>query len=146
MMTRNVVLTIGILYLLVGLAGFVPALSSAPPVGAPTLAADTAYGYLLGLFPVNGLHNLFHLGIGIWALSAYRSLPKSITFSRGLAILYGLLTVMGLIPALNTAFGWIPLFGHDVWLHAATAAIAAYVGYGEAAETVRVKWEARRVS
>jgi hypothetical protein len=34
------------------------------------------------------------------------------------AVVYGILTVMGLIPALDTTFGLIPLYGHDVWLHA----------------------------
>ncbi len=33
---------------------------------------------------------------------------------------------MGLIPVLNTSFGLIPIFGHDVWLHALFALAAAY--------------------
>jgi hypothetical protein len=36
---------------------------------------------------------------------------------------------MGLIPGLSTLFGLVPLFGHDVWLHALTAIIAAWFGY-----------------
>lgn len=36
---------------------------------------------------------------------------------------------MGLPPVLNTVFGLIPIFGHDVWLHALTALIAAYFGF-----------------
>jgi hypothetical protein len=41
------------------------------------------------------------------------------------------LTVMGLIGAarLHTTFGLIPLYGHDVWLHALLAAGAAYFGW-----------------
>jgi hypothetical protein len=39
------------------------------------------------------------------------------------------LTVFGLIPGLNTLFGLTPLFGHDVWLHALTAIIAAWFGW-----------------
>jgi hypothetical protein len=50
-------------------------------------------------------------------------------FARALAILYGLLAVLGLIPGLNTLFGMVPLHGHDVWLHAGTAMIAAYFGW-----------------
>jgi hypothetical protein len=30
---------------------------------------------------------------------------------------------------LNNVFGFIPLHGHDVWLHAGTAALAAYFGW-----------------
>jgi Domain of unknown function (DUF4383) len=146
MTTRNFVLTIDILYLLVGGLGFFPGLVSAPHAGAPSVTVDSGYGYLFGLFPVNMPRNLVHFAIGFWALSVYRNLPQSITFARGLAILYGVLTVMGLIPALNTTFGLMPLFGHDVWLHAATAVIAAYVGYGRTAEVVPLEWEARRAS
>jgi hypothetical protein len=48
-----------------------------------------------------------------------------------LAVIFGVLTVMGLIPGLNTVFGLIPLFGHDIWLHALTAIAAAYFGFRE---------------
>ena len=47
-------------------------------------------------------------------------------------MLYAVLAVMGFIPGVNTVFGSVPLFGHDVWLHALTAAIAAYFGSGRA--------------
>ena len=50
-------------------------------------------------------------------------------FARGLTVVYGVLAVMGLIPVLNTTFGLIPIFGHDVWLHAGTAILAAYFGW-----------------
>jgi hypothetical protein len=45
------------------------------------------------------------------------------------AVSYALLTVMGLIPATQTTFGLVPIWGHDVWLHAALAAGATYFGY-----------------
>jgi hypothetical protein len=37
--------------------------------------------------------------------------------------------VMGLVPGLNTTFGLVPLFSHDVWLHAILALGAAYFGF-----------------
>lgn len=46
-----------------------------------------------------------------------------------MALIYGLRTVLGLIPATSTAFGLVPIYGNDVWLHAALAAVAAYFGY-----------------
>jgi hypothetical protein len=126
--TRYFAMIAGIIYVIVGLFGFIPG-AVTPPAGAPDLAVDILYGYLIGLFPVNILHTLVHLLIGVWGLLAYRSLSGSIGFARGLAIIYGLLTIMGLLPGLNTVFGLIPLFGHDVWLHAVTGLIAAYFGY-----------------
>ena len=127
---RYFAIAAGMVYALVGLLGFVPGINVDGPPDAPTLAIDSFYGYLLGLFPVNLLHNVVHLAIGAWGIVAYsRGIPGSRAFARGLAILYGVLTILGLIPGLNTLFGLVPLYGHDVWLHAVTAAAAAYFGW-----------------
>jgi hypothetical protein len=72
------------------------------------------------------LHNFVHLGIGVWGLTSYRNYPAARTFAYGLMIFYGALAVTGLIPGLNTTFCLIPIFGHDVWLHALFALAAAY--------------------
>jgi hypothetical protein len=37
--------------------------------------------------------------------------------------------VLGLIPATQTTFGLIPIWGNDVWFHALLAAGAAYFGF-----------------
>jgi hypothetical protein len=128
MSVRTFAIVFGVIYLAVGILGFVPALRSMP-AEAPDLTVTAGYGYLLGLFPINVLHNLVHILIGIWGIVAYRTFPSARVYARGLAIIYGVLTVFGLIPGLNTLFGLTPLFGHDIWLHAATAIIAAYFGW-----------------
>jgi hypothetical protein len=138
MNARLFALVIGIAFLAAGILGFVPGALQPPHPGAPPLRVDSWYGYLLGLFPVNVLHNLVHLVVGLAGIAAYRSLGGAVRFSRGLAIFYGLLTVMGLFPVLGTTFGLIPIFGHDVWLHGATAAAAAYFGWLEHSATGRV--------
>jgi hypothetical protein len=51
---------------------------------------------------------------------------------------------MGLIPGLNNLFGFIPLHGHDVWLHAGTAAIAAYFGWRKEVDVERRHMADRR--
>lgn len=84
---------------------------------------------LFGLFPVNVLHNLVHILFGAWGLVAARSLGAARTYARVVAIAYALLTIMGLIPATNTTFGLVPIYGHDVWLHALLAIVAAYFGF-----------------
>jgi hypothetical protein len=130
MRIRQFALIIGAIFTVAGIAGFIPGLNqmhySATEHG---LMVETAYGYLFGLFPVNVLHNLVHLGIGIWGLVASRDTLPSRAFSRSLAIIYGLFAVMGLIPGLNNVFGLVPLWGHDIWLHALTAIPAAYFGW-----------------
>jgi len=130
MRTRLFALIVGIVYLLVGIAGFIPGLVEDHDMA--DLAVDAGAGDLLGIFPVNVLHNIVHLLIGLLGILAYRTFDASRTYSKALAILYALLAVMGLIDAgnLNTTFGLIPIFGNDVWLHALTAAVAAYFGFG----------------
>ncbi|BDP41297.1 membrane protein [Deinococcus aetherius] len=132
-MVRTFAQVAGIIYLLVGILGFFPALLSAPT--GPDLAIDAFHGRLLGLFPVNLTHNIVHLAIGLWGITAARSLSGAVGFARGLTVLYVILGIMGLIPGLNTMFGLAPLHGNDVWLHFGTALVAAYFGWGAARDT-----------
>ncbi|NHC33767.1 DUF4383 domain-containing protein [Scytonema millei] len=121
----------GIIFLLVGVMGFIPGFVQAPTgtADAVGLAFTSGYGDLLGLFPINVLHNIVHLLVGILGIVASVSLGSSRLYSGGLAIFYGLLTIMGLIPATQATLGLIPIFGNNVWLHAVTAAIATYFGF-----------------
>jgi hypothetical protein len=129
MKTATFALIVGIAYLGAGLLGLIPAALMPPPADAPPTTFAVLYGYLLGLFPVNILHSAVHIAIGAWGLMAWRGSASPHVFARSLAMLYGVLAVMGLIPGLNNVFGFIPLHGHDVWLHAGTAGIAAYFGW-----------------
>jgi hypothetical protein len=129
MKTATFALIFGIAYLAAGVLGLIPTFLRPPAEDAPPTTFTLLYGQLLGLFHVNILHTLVHLAIGAWGLAAWRGIANPLVFARSLALLYGVLAVMGLIPGLNTVFGMIPLHGHDVWLHAGTAAIAAYFGW-----------------
>jgi hypothetical protein len=129
MSTTTFALIFGIAYLGAGILGLIPAALQPPPPDAPPTQFTLMYGYLLGLFPVNVLHSAVHLAIGVWGLAAWRSTANALVYARVLAIFYGALAVMGIIPGMNTLFGALPLHGHDVWLHAGTALIAAYFGW-----------------
>lgn len=129
MRTERFALFFGIAYLSAGLLGLIPAALLPPPADAPPTQFKVLYGYLLGLFPVNVLHSVVHLAIGAWGIMAWRGMASLKVFARSLAIFYGALAVMGIIPGMNTLFGMLPLHGHDVWLHAGTAAVAAYFGW-----------------
>ncbi len=129
MKTRYFALVIGAIYVIVGILGFVPAALSSPPADAPSVSVTSNYGYLLGIFPVNLLHDLVHIAVGALGLWAYTRYGAARAYSQGLAVVFGLLTVMGFFPGLKTTFGLIPLFGNDIWLHALTALVAAYFGF-----------------
>lgn len=126
---RRFALIFGIVFLLVGIAGFVPGITQ--PHSHPDVMVTAGLGTVLGLFAVNILHNAAHLLFGVWGLLASRSDGGARVYARVVAVAYALLAVMGLIQEMNlhTAFGFVPLYGHDIWLHALLAAVAAYFGF-----------------
>jgi hypothetical protein len=130
MNARAFATVLGVAFLLAGIAGFVP---SPPPPDALPLTIDHYHGLALGLFPVNILHNVVHLLFGVMGLAAARGIGMSaVGYARFVAVAYGLLVVLGLLPATQTTFGLIPIYGNDVWLHGAIALVAAIVGFGRA--------------
>lgn len=138
---------IGWVFLAVGILGFFPVFRTAPLAGdVPNLAFDGGFGYLLGLFAINWLHNVVHMGVGIAGITSARNVVHAQAFARGLTWLYGALAIMGLFPMLNVTFGLIPLFGHDIWLHAGTAALAAYFGYGRRSEVTETDKDYRQAA
>jgi hypothetical protein len=117
----------GIVFLLVGVAGF---FAAPPPPDALPLAVDHGHGLALGLFPINTLHNLVHLLFGGLGLMAARAIVMTArTYFRFLAVSYALLAGLGAIPATQTTFGLIPIYGNDVWLHALIAVAAGAIGF-----------------
>ncbi|MUG96896.1 DUF4383 domain-containing protein [Scytonema sp. UIC 10036] len=126
---RYFALIAGIVYVLLGLFGFIPGMVATPGTGGPEVVIKTGYGYLLELFAINIIHNIVRIAVGVWGLISYRSYIRSRSYARGIAVFYGVLAIMGLLPVLNTVFGIMPIFGHNVWLHAITALIAAYFGF-----------------
>ena len=146
MNSRSFARVIGIMFLAVGVLGFIPGLKSPPPLSAPHLAVEGGYVLLRGLFPVNWIHNLVHLAVGVIGWSSSRTMVDARRFARGLTLFYGTLALMGVIPALNSLFGLAPLFGHDIWLHAGTAAVAAYFGFGQRMEAMETRERYRRAA
>jgi hypothetical protein len=122
---RTFALAFGVVFVLVGIAGFIPALLTGPA----GMADGMDHSRLFGLFAVNTLHNIVHIAFGVWGLAAYFYGGAQI-YARGVAVIYAVLAVVGLIPGVNTLFGLVPLYGHDIWLHAVLAAVAAYFGWG----------------
>lgn len=127
MSTRTFALIFGIVFLAIGVAGFIPSLVQPLHPGHPPVEYNG--GQLLGLFPVNTLHNAVHVLFGLWGLLAARSLGGSVTYARAVFIIYLVLTVAGLVPNLNSLYGLVPLYGNDIWLHAGLALVAGYFGW-----------------
>ena len=96
-------------------------------VSGGSMEAGSDAPAILGLFPVNVLHNLAHLLLGIWGILAARSFGAARDYARIAGILYRLLAVLGYVDP--TAFGTMPLGGGDIALHAVLGVVLACVGF-----------------
>jgi Domain of unknown function (DUF4383) len=139
MTTRSFALILGLVFVAIGVAGFIPALAH-PEAGA-VLAGNAAAGspplrllgpgddMLFGLFPVNPVLSGLHLLSGLAGLLASRRRGAALVYARIVAILYAMLALAGLLPATQTGFDLVPLYAKDVWLHGAIALAAAFFGW-----------------
>lgn len=135
MQARYFALAAGVVYLLVGIVGLIPAFGTSPPASAPHVSLSTDYRYLLGQFPVNLVHDLLHILIGIGGILAFSRRAAAIFYARMLFLVYGVLALIGFLPHSDVLFGLAPIFGSDTWLHAGTALLAAYFGWVAEAPT-----------
>ena len=129
MLTRYFALAFGIVYVIVGIVGLIPAFYTTPPASAPHVDATAAYGYLFGIFPVNAWHDAVHILTGLAGIACSARLRASVYYSRILFLAFGLLTVLGFMPQANTLWGLVPIFGSDTWLHAVTSIAGAFFGW-----------------
>jgi hypothetical protein len=131
MLTRRFALILGIVFLVVGVLGFIPGINRMHSGSDDLTVHGPGHGYLLGLFHVNLVHNLLHIAFGVAGLATAGSFFAARGYARFIAIAYGLLGIMGLIAAGNTynLWGLAPIHGNDVWLHLVIAAVAAYFGF-----------------
>ncbi len=140
MSTRRFTFLLGIFFLLAGIAGFLPFLAHPEP--AATLADNaiampgrdhailgTGDDMLFGFFPVNVAHNCLHILFGLWGLVASRGRRGALAYARSVAVIYFLLAVAGLLPAVQTGFGLLPLYAKNVWLHGLIALGGLYFGW-----------------
>src|SRR5512146_2809652 len=97
--TRYFALIFGIIYLIVGILGLIPGLLT--PSTAPGVTVNVLNGDLFGVFPVNIIHTLIHLIIGIWGIIAYRTFSASRSYARVTGVIFIVLFIFGLIPGLN---------------------------------------------
>ena len=117
-MVQTAATVFGAIYLLAGVAGFLPFLG-----GSFTQTSSA----LFNIFQVNLLHNLVHVVIGIAGLAAASSLANARTYCRTVGVILLLLGVSGIFVA--QPFGLINIGGLDIALHLVSGALLAYFGF-----------------
>lgn len=114
---RTAAKLVGIVFLLVGILGFVPGITS--NYDELELAGRNSHAELLGLFEVSVLHNIVHLLFGVAGLVLARTYDGARNYLIGGGALYLLLLVYGLLidvePGSKADF--VPFNVADNWLH-----------------------------
>src|SRR5688500_2158688 len=101
-----------IVFLLVGIAGFIPGFTTNLYDGLE-FAGDDGTAELLGLFEVSILHNIVHGLFGIAGLALAATASGARTYLIGGGAIYLVLFLLGIAGGGD----WIPVNDADNWLH-----------------------------
>jgi hypothetical protein len=112
---QTVARLVGIVFLLVGIAGFIPGITTNLYDGLE-FAGDDGNAELLGLFQVSILHNIVHALFGVGILMAATA-EGARTFLLGSGAIYVVLFLLGILGGGD----WVPINDADNWLHLALA-------------------------
>ncbi|MBG0564069.1 DUF4383 domain-containing protein [Actinoplanes aureus] len=112
---RTAALAVAATFLLVGLAGFIPGLTT--DYGDMTFAGHHSGAHLLGIFQVSILHNIVHLLFGAAGLVLARSVSGARAYLIGGGAIYLVLWLYGLVVGQDSAANFVPVNTADDWLH-----------------------------
>ena len=116
-MAKTMAVLFGVVFLVVGILGFVPAV--------------TKDQMLLGIFHVNTAHNCVHLLSGVIALFCGMSgVGASRTYFKLFGLVYAAVAIMGFLnPGDTMLLGLISNNMADTWLHVGIAAVSLLIGF-----------------
>lgn len=106
---------VGAAFLLVGVAGFVPGITT--DYDQMEFAGHDSGAQLLGIFQVSVLHNIVHLLLGVIGIAAARTWAASRWFLIGGGAVYLVLWLYGLLVEKDSDANFVPLDEADDWLH-----------------------------
>ncbi len=132
-------LVVGAVFLLVGVLGFVPGITTG--FGDLRFAGHESEARLLGIFQVSILHNIVHLLFGVAGLTMARTVSGSRAFLIYGGVIYLVLTVYGLLIDHESPANFVPVNAADNGLHlvlgVAMLALGLLLGKRTAVDTTR---------
>ena len=124
---QTVAFVVGLTFLVVGIAGFIPGITTNLYDGLE-FAGHDGDAELLGIFDVSVLHNIVHLLFGVAGLTLSRTFDGSRAFLVGGGAIYLVLWIYGLIIDKDSGANFVPLDSADNWLHFALGAGMVVLG------------------
>ena len=114
-LVNRIALTVGVVFLLVGIAGFIPGITT--HYDTLSFAGHHSGAKLLGVFQVSILHNIVHLLFGIAGIAMARRADTARLYLIGGGAVYLLLWIYGLVVGDTSSANFVPINTADDWLH-----------------------------
>lgn len=135
---RTAALLMGVVFLLVGVLGFVPGITN--HFDTISFAGHDSQAKLLGIFQVSILHNIVHLLFGVVGILAARTSAAARSFLIIGGVIYLVLWIYGLVIDKSSGANFVPVNNADNWLHLVlgVAMIALGVVLARRTRTVRL--------
>jgi hypothetical protein len=108
-------LLVGAVFLLVGVLGFIPGVTS--DYDLMEFAGHESRAELLGVFQVSVLHNIVHLLFGVAGLAMARTHTAARTYLVVGGVIYLALWVYGMVVDDMSDANFVPVNDADDWLH-----------------------------
>ncbi|MFI6481906.1 DUF4383 domain-containing protein [Nonomuraea sp. NPDC050663] len=108
-------LVVGAVFLLVGVLGFIPGITT--NYDDLHAAGHQSDAMLLGIFQVSILHNIVHLLFGVAGIFLARTWSGARGFLLGGGAIYVVLWLYGMLVSQNSDANFVPVNTADDWLH-----------------------------
>ena len=112
---QTAALAVAAVFLLVGVLGFIPGITS--DYSSMAFAGHHSDAKLLGVFQVSVLHNIVHLLFGIAGFAMARTVSGARLYLVGGGAIYLVLWLYGLVIGQDSAANFVPVNPADDWLH-----------------------------
>jgi hypothetical protein len=106
---------VGAVFLLVGILGFVPGVTT--DYDQLAITGHGSGALLLGVFAVSILHNLLHAAFGVAGLVLARTPSGARNFLVYGGVVYAVLWIYGIVVHHDSAANFVPVNTADNWLH-----------------------------
>ena len=116
-MIKTAALLFGIVFLLIGILGFVPG-----------VAPDET---LFKIFHVNAAHNIVHIASGIiFLIAAMAGAGASRAWFQIFGVIYAIVAVWGFVVGTGNTLWVVSNNPADTWLHVVPAVVMLFLGFG----------------